>query len=87
MLPNVIARYLSLRKTLLLFLSPFIPVRAFTLWTHTRLVFRVSRYPFVFAPLARVAVDANFLFSHNADYIPEIYTRQVRIQLHHVIYL
>ena len=51
-----------------LFLSGLVPVRAFALWTHARLVVRVARYPFVLASLARVLIDADFLFHGSALY-------------------
>lgn len=48
----------------LLFLSGLVPVRAFALWTHARIVFRVSRYPNVIAPFACVLFDSDFSGSH-----------------------
>jgi hypothetical protein len=41
-----------------------VPIGAFTLRTHARLVLYVARNPFVLAPLAPVLVDGYFLFSH-----------------------
>ena len=43
-----------------------VPVRAFTLRAHARLVVRISRNPFVLAPFAAKAPCGDFYFSHRA---------------------
>ena len=41
-----------------------VPVRAFALRAHARLVLRVSRYPLVTATLTSVLIDGDLLLSH-----------------------